>query len=709
MAKLSTDDLRALVESQHFSALGAIDSTKLSSERARAMEYYLGDVSRDIPSEDGKSTAVSMDVADTVEGLMPQLMDIFAGSDEVVAFEPVGPEDVEAAQQETDYVNHVFMNRNPGFMILYSMIKDALLQKVGVAKVWWEKSERIERETYEGKTDDEFALIASAPDVEIVEHTVREDPNYPGMQVHDVVVEMKKDYSCLKAMPVPPEEFGVGRDCRSNLQEASYCYHKVVTNTVSDLIAEGYDEDQVRSLTTYRLYTNQEELARDTVNEHQYTPTDYNDADRFVEITEHYLRIDMQGNGKSELYRIVTGGGSLPGSVGEILNYKGKPDVQPWDLMPFAAITPIPITHRFVGRSVADAVMDIQKIKTAMLRGALDNIYLMLRPRPYVSETLAGPNTIDDLLVHRAGAIVRGKQPGAVEWQVVPNITQGIYPALEYFDAVREWRTGVTKAGQGIDSNALQNQSATATNQVYEAAQAKVKLIAKVFAETGIRDLFMLMHATIKKHADKPQTVKLRNQWVPIDPRNWKTRDDLTINVGLGNGSKAQRLAQTMQIANLQKEAMVGGLTNLVSPTNLYNTAKEITRLVGHKDVDTFFTDPKTQPPPQPKPDPKIQAIQIQAQTDMQQAQFDAQAKERQMQMQAQQEAQRMQAEAVLKEREFQMKERDQMLAHQLRMEEHHQNMAHREREHTAKIAQMQLGAVHAQQSHEQKMATPKQ
>lgn len=645
MAKLDTDELRAIVEAQHFAALGAIDASKLSSDRARAMEYYTGDVTRDIPSEDGKSTAVSMDVADTVEGLMPQLMEVFCGTDEVVQFDPVGPEDTEAAQQETDYVNHVFMNRNPGFMVLYSMIKDALLQKVGVCKVWWEKEDRVERETYTDKTDDEFALIAAAPDVEIVEHTEKESPDYPGLKLHDVTVETKRDYSCARVMPIPPEEFGVSRDCRGSVQEATYAYHKIVTRTVSELIAQGYDEDQVRSLPTYRLYTNQEELARDTVNEHQFLGSDYTDADRVVEVTEHYIRLDMQGRGKSELHRIVTGGGSLPGSVGEILRLDGQPDVQPWDVMPFAAITPVPIPHRFFGRSVADIVVDIQKIKTALLRGALDNIYLTLRPRPEIAESHAGQNTIDDLLDHRAGAPIRTKQPGGLAWQVVPNIATAVYPAMEYFDAVREWRTGVTKAGQGIDANALQNQTATSVNQVYEAAQAKVKLIARIFAETGIRDLFMLLHATIKKHADKPQTVRLRNQWVPVDPRNWKTRDDLTINVGLGTGSKQQQMANLHVIIGAQTAAMQAGKTNLVNDQNLYNSAKIMSRLAGHKDVDTFFTDPATQPPPQPQMDPKLQIEQLKAQTAMQ-----IQASEHQSnQVKAQAEIQKAATEAQIK------------------------------------------------------------
>lgn len=178
MAKIDTSTLKAMLAAERSNALAAVEASKLSSERSDAMDYYLGDMTKDMPAEEGRSQAVSTDVADTIEGLMPQLMDIFAGSDEVVRFEPVGPEDEEAAQQETDYVNHVFMQQNPGFMTLYAFIKDALLSKVGVVKVWWEEREEEQRETYFDLTDDQFALVAqqvaeSSGSIEIVEHTAK--------------------------------------------------------------------------------------------------------------------------------------------------------------------------------------------------------------------------------------------------------------------------------------------------------------------------------------------------------------------------------------------------------------------------------------------------------------------------------------------------------------------------------------------------------
>src|SRR5258708_3753054 len=179
MTKMPSSELKAMLAAEKMDALAAMRASKLSSERAHAMDYYNGDMSRDMPAADGRSRAVSTDVADTIDGLMPSLMEIFAGSDDVVRFEAFGPEDVAAAEQETDYVNHVFMQQNPGFLILYSFIKDALLSKVGIVKVWWEEREEESRETYLDQPDDAFALLVADPDIEIVAHSARPDPAYP--------------------------------------------------------------------------------------------------------------------------------------------------------------------------------------------------------------------------------------------------------------------------------------------------------------------------------------------------------------------------------------------------------------------------------------------------------------------------------------------------------------------------------------------------
>jgi hypothetical protein len=526
MPKMSALSLRALLVAERWDAMSAITASKLSEERATALNYYQGDMSVSMPAPEGRSKAVSTDTSDTIEGLMPTLMEIFTGGEEVVRFEPHGPQDVAAAEQETDYVNHVFMQGNPGFLILYSFIKDALLSKVGIVKIFWESREEKERETYLDQPQDAFTAIAAAPGIEIVEHSEHDG-------LHDVTLEAARTIENARVVAVPPEEFGITRHAR-NIRDADYAFHDVFKSE-SALIAQGYDRSQVKNLPSYIVAHTVEEIARDTVNEStlRQGEDNLNTANRLIRVTEHYIKMDYEGNDDPRLYRVTTAG-----EDGEVLKRDGEPDVIEEDLIPFAAMTPVIQTHRFWGRSIADLVKDIQEQKTALIRGMLDNLYLHNNPRVEVSEQHATPETLDDLLVSRPGGIVRTKMPGGIQWQEVPDITQSIYPALQYLDSTREWRTGVSRQGQGVDPNALQNQVATIANQMFSAAQGKVKLIARIFAETGIKDLFTLLHATIRKHATAPATVKLRNQWATVDPRDWKTRSDMSINVGLGTAAR---------------------------------------------------------------------------------------------------------------------------------------------------------------------------
>jgi len=442
----------------------------------------------------------------------------------------------------------------------------------------------------------------------------------PKPTTHDVTIVTTKKMAQARVLGIPPEEFGIERAAR-DIKTCNYAFHEVVTKTPAQLAAEGFDKNQIESLTEYTGLTEVETIARDTVSEHLAVPggASTNPAARPVKITEHYIRMDYEGNGRPCLYMVTTAG-----DQGEILRKDGKEAIEPIDAIPIAATTPVPMTHRFFGRSMADLVMPIQREKTALKRGALDNLYLHNNPRVEVAEQNAGPNTLDDLLVSRPGGVVRTKTPGGLNWQVVPDITGSIYPMMQYLDAELETRTGVTKQGQGIDANALQNQTATAVAQVFSASQMRMKLIARIMSE-GVRDIFSLLHGTIRKHGQQAETVRLRNKWVSVDPRDWTTRDDMTISVGLGTGGKAQQFAQLMALAGIQEKLLAGGKTNLVDDNNIFNLASEISKVMGHKNAERFFNDPQAKdpqtgqlmhPPPPPQPDPKVMAIQAQAQND---------------------------------------------------------------------------------------------
>jgi len=520
----------------------------------------------------------------------------------------------------------------------------------------------------------------------------------PAPTTHDVTIVTTRKLAQAKVMGVPPEEFGIERGART-IGDCNYCFHEVVTKTEAQLIAEGFDAEQIRSLSDYTGNTEIETLARDTVEEHFWTTSgEANPAARLVRITEHYVRMDYEGCGRPCLYQVITGG-----DQGEILRKDSKDCITPFDDMPFAATSPVPVTHRFFGRSIADLVMPLQREKTALKRGALDNLYLHNNPRVEVSEANAGPNTLDDLLVSRPGGVVRTKTPGGLNWQVVPDITTSIYPMLQYLDAELESRTGLSKQTQGIDADALQNQSATAVAQVFSASQMRIKLIARILAE-GVRDIFALLHGTIRRHGQQPQTVRLRNAWINVDPRGWKTRDDMTINVGLGSGGKAQQFAQTMAIANVQKQLVAAGKINLVSDRELYNTAAELTRIMGHKNPDRFFNDPTAidsqtgrllhppPAPPTPPPDPKLLAAQAQAQIDQATAAHKAQLAQQQAQNDAVHQQVKIRAEIELARIKAGLDAKIALLDAHLNALADAQKMQHKQAQHEMDVVETALG-----------------
>jgi hypothetical protein len=699
MPKMDEGALRAQLEAQKADALASTRSSKLTTDRAAALNYYMGDVSEDIPDIDGRSRAVSTDVSDTVEGLMPVLMEIFAASDEVVEFAPVGPEDVQAAKQETDYVNHVFMQKNPGFMVLYSFIKDALLSKMGIVKIWTEENTRQERETFYDQPDDSFALLAGDKDLDIIAHSVRDTPYGP---LHDVTVERTKSFKCHRVMAVPPEEFGVSREAR-DIKTCNYCFHEV-RRTQADLIADGYDADQVKALPEYSWTgTNQEALARDTVDENQagQGAGELNRSSRMVIITEHHVRMDYMGDGKTALYRVTTGG-----QQGEILYKDGELQVIEENRIPMAVMSPIVVTHRLIGRSVADLVMDIQRIKTALMRSLLDNTYMSVNPRPEVAETFATEQTLDDLLTMRPGQPIRTKQPGGITWQKVPFVGADILPVIQFMDTTREWRTGVSRQSQGVDPNALQNQVATIANQMQSAADQKVKLIARIFAETGVRDMFALLHAEIRENGDQQQIVRLRNQWVPIDPQDWRERDDMTINVGLGTGSKQEELAKLQLIIGAQTQAIQVGL---VSRQNLYNSARELVRLSGRKDCESYFVDPSAPPaqnpaeaPIPPPENPQVAQAAQQNQATMAANQQKAALEQQKAQADAQRETAQAQSEIAIANQKFELEKQLKLLDAQIAAQRHQMDleMANHKMALQAQAAQAKQAQAAATEQH---------
>ena len=640
MAKMDESTLKAIVANEVRRAVGYVGGT-IAVEREKALNYYYG---RPFGNEiEGRSQVVSTDVADVIESVMPSIMKIFTAGDDVVKFEPQGPEDEQAAQQATDYCNWIFNRDNEGFLILYDWIKDALLQKLGAVKAWWDESEDVTEETYQGLTDLELQQLLQDPEVEPVEHSQYPDPNYqpppqqmqqmqgeqppqqpgqppaepppqpqPGPMLHDVKLKRTSRQGSVRVVAIPPEEFIVSPGARDRTDARMMGHRKRTTRT--KLKEEGYDPKIVDDIPiTDDTYLNWESLTR---RKDEDRPMDaYNDTldktSEWVWVTETYIRVDYDGDGKAELRKITVAG---PGDSSTIL------DNEPIEDAPFYFLCPIRTPHKLIGRSLADLVMDLQLIKSTLQRQLLDNMYLVNAPQTVIIE---GQVNLDDLLTRRPGGVVRAKSQGAVEPLVTQPMLAPALQAIEYIDSVRETRTGVTRYNQGLEADSL-NKTATGVNRIFSAAQERIEMIARVFAETGVKDLFRGILRLVAKHQQKSRIVRLRNEWTPMDPREWNTGMDMTVSVGLGTGNKDQMLAHIMAIMQLQEKIVQsGGLNTMVSPVNIYNAASDIVKNSGLKSEDRYFTDPSKAPPQPPKPDPEMQKVQAQIQGDQMKAQND--------------------------------------------------------------------------------------
>ena len=651
--KALTDiEVGSIVSSEIKASLGYIGSD-ITEQRQKSLEYYFGEPFGN--EQEGRSQVVSTDVSDVIESILPTLLRTFAASDEIVKCEPVTAEDEEVAKQASDYLNYVFNKDNDGFITLYTLFKDALIQKNGIAKIYWDTSKKRERESYERLSEDEYTMLLDEDGVTVKEHTEYDDENAikekenilkqieesgqpvdpmvleninntPIPMMHDVVIERVEDFGKVKIEAIPPEEFLIERRAKS-IEDANFVAHRT-TVTRTQLIEAGFDADKVSKLPAdSQDRYNEEKITRYRNLDHDYNSDAGESSTDEISIFECYVRIDEEGDGVSKLRKIT-----LSGAEGYTIL-----DDELCDSIPFVSVTPIMVPHRFYGRSVSEMTEDLQLIKSTVMRQLLDNMYLTNNNRVAVMD---GQVNLDDLLTNRPGGVVRTKgSPGQV---MMPMQTQTInnqaFPMLEYLDTVREQRTGITRYSQGMDADSL-NKTATGVNTILSQAQMRVELIARIFAETGVKDMFLKMFELIVKHQDKERIIKIRNNFVPFRPMEWRNRCNISISVGLGTGSRDQQLSILNNILQTQLKALelqgssAGPMVNL---RNIYNTLSKIVENAGLKNPNSFFTDPdvgmQNMPPPQPPQPTEFEKVsQLQVQGENYRKQIDSELKIKQL------------------------------------------------------------------------------
>lgn len=671
MAKMNEDELKAIVSEEMRQSLG-YSSSKLSEMRQKAEYYYyalpVGDLSP--PEVDGRSSVVSSDVRDTIESMLPQLMVTFVGTDCVAEFEATKPEDEQKAKQATEYVNYLFTKKNNGHRIAYTWMKDALLQKNGIVKVWWDTRHEEKREEYRGLNEVDLVELGNDDEVEIVEQATYPDEDdlkqrqeaieamaaqamqnpamaqaiaeqiaqleaQPPKLLYDVACKRVKTDGCVCIENVPPEEFLIARNAK-DIANASFVAHRV-QRTRSELKSMGYKnvdqlgtEDSGQALNSERI----QRLSWNDENAYMDQDPTSDESQERIWVLEAYLRVDYDEDGIAELRKVTMAGNTLL-------------DNETVDCVPFVSITPIPLPHQFFGLSIADLAMESQKIKTSILRAQLDNMYLTVNGRYFAVENQVN---LDDLLTSRPGGVVRIKNQGAVGRldQGAPDIGTSMQ-LMDYMQQDMENKTGWTRYSQGNDSQGL-NKTFGGMNIITNRADMRLDLIARNFAE-GFVELFKQVLKLVCQYQEKKQVVKLTGGWVEIDPREWRNQFDVTINVGIGMGNKDQKVAHLMSLGQVQAQGMQVGIA---TPENIFNAATEMAKQLGFKNPEKFFSDPSKQPP-QDKPDPE--QIKAQAQMQLEQAKLQAQGQLKKMELdyQAQLEAAKRDSELQLEQARMQL------------------------------------------------------
>lgn len=591
----------------------------MSADRIRAIEYYRGEM-KDTPSDTGRSSMVTKDVRAHIKKVLPSIMRTIMGRDEVVEYAPVGEGDEAAAQQASDYMNFVVMEESGARTAIRDAIHDALLLRNGIIKWWWDEKTIVKISKHTGLSEDALNELVATDDVEVLEHSSRPevvevDGQAQQVLTHDAKIRRSIVERKIKVAAVPRERFLIHPD--AVMLADSLLIGDKTTLRRSDLVAMGYDLAAVNELS---IADDDEREARATTE----------DADEFTKSNEEidyydlFVRIDMDGDGISELRRMCYAGG---------LGKKNLLVDEECDEVQFCDLKVMTQPHQWEGISLADDLMDIQRGKTVLLRETLDNIYWQNKPQPIMDErAIVNPDAVFNpefgLPIHvRQGVDVRA----ALGFNHVPFVAKDSFGMMEYLDQEAQDRTGVTDASAGMAPDALQNMTAKASAMIEQLGIGQTELMVRTIAD-GLQDLFRgLLRLTIR-HQDAPRMIRLRKEWVQVDPRDWNAEMDCTVNTGLGAGTRERDMVVMQQVLGLQQAIIQGfGADNpYVKPDNLWNSLSKLIESAGLKTPTMYFTEPdpkevkKRMEDAKNKPSPEMEKIKAQAQADAAKLQLQA-------------------------------------------------------------------------------------
>jgi len=651
-----TELLKILKEEERDAA--SYYDTEFAHAQALAMKAYNGEKYGD--EVEGRSSIVTHDVEDTINWIMPHLMRTFLSSDELVTVssdsEPDEKEDAaaegEAPEQPApegyddqaadtkcigEYLTHVFFKDNPGEQIIHDFAFDGMLQRVGVIKVTWKDPEPKPPKTIEGLPVEQLAKYVNDPEYEILSQASEDG------QTYTIEVRHKPKMGRVVIENVPPEEVAFSRRARS-AKDSDYLRRKREVY-VSEIAAQ-YPDKKAELQSPDKAWNNGAEDVEVTTDERRTArfrdgATDdgkpgEHDRRRKGWLIEEDVRIDYDGDGIVELRHVKR--------LGDVIL-----ENEAVDRTELVFWSPIRIPHRLAGRSIADTMIDFQRIRTVLTRRALDSLAQSLTSQKAVNTQAVGADDIDALLDNDIGHVVRVK--GDVRTAIMPIDTPDVSGQaltwLEYTDQKQEQASGATRHNQGIDPKGL-TKTASGMDMLQSAGMTRVESYAR-WLGLALEEAFDHILRLICAHQDQPRLIKIKGKPIPIDPRLWSDEMSVTVHVGLGGESRERKLFNLNLVKQTQQDILLqaGPSNPLVTLAEYRTTLQRMVETMGFKDASAFFKEiPENYQPPEPGPDPKLAEAQAKMQMEQAKAQQDAQLQ-----------AARLQSEQQMKQAEFQAKQ----------------------------------------------------
>jgi len=653
---LTEDEVLSIITAEMSQTSTGSGASEIDTNREEALKYYLGNPRGD--EHDGSSQVISTDVADAIEWILPQIIKSLISKGSVISFDAISEGDEMQAELETDFTHDQFMKENPGFLNLYEFVKDALMQKNGIFKIYYEDVDEVTTETYDGLSQQELEMLGAQENVEMVEvdqeidqaalqqrqqqiqqaemqlrqmsqnpqmmqqvqqglqmlEQVKQEP--PPMR-YSVRVRVTETHGKIRVDCIPPEEFRINKFHNSlRVEEARFCAH-VTEKTRSDLISEGYDPEIINNTSDNLTNTYEKEFRFAEQDESVSSDPNYSEdeSQQLLEVSECYIMMDVNKTGIAELVKVTVLGSE---DATDIL------DIEPVDSNPFVSSSAIIMSHKFHGLSVYDRLKQLQDQKTSLWRNIMDNLYLQNNRE---KEVVEGQVNIDDLLVSRPGGIKRVKAPGMIRELQVQPIGQEGFQMLDYLDTIRTGRVGVSPdtAGQSMP---VGNDTAHGIERLMTAKEELTGLMVRVIAETGLKEAYLKVRDLMIRYKDNETAYKFKGQWVDVNPAQWGKRSRTTVNVGTGTGDDMRKQAAIQQVLMYQEKLLADPTQTLVDDPQIFEALDEFTRVAGLTGAAPYFLDPNSQEGSQKKEQGDQQRSQEKQKMDqLQQMMADAQVK----------------------------------------------------------------------------------